>query len=994
MKRIGEFYLDAKNHCLRNGQVATTLSAKAVKILEILSTKAGQLVTHDELLDSVWHEIHVQPEVLKVYIFELRRALGDTGQKRKYIETVHRRGYRLLADAADEPEPSAAGKDGRDFFLGRDAELEDIDSHMQLASTGRRQTVFIRGETGIGKSELLRQVLVRAERQPMSWVLRGQCTRHTGETEPFSPILDALDRLIKGDRQHPLAAILRAEAPCWLVQFPNLLDAAEYEALKRDLAGTTSQRMSREFCAALDVACAEQRLVLALDDLQWADPSTVGVVEALAMRDEPACLLILCAYRSGQEQEEMRLRQAVAGLQMRRLCKVINLGPIPEAALKRYINLRFAGGALNEEIGRKICHLSGGVPLFFSSCVDYLQSQLRLLEAPDAWIAARESLRFANSLPETLRELIEIRLSQLGADEQLVLEAASLIGMEFSARLAAAGLDLEHGYVEDVCSRMVRAGNWLLSAGFNETGTTRLSARFRFVHGLLRDALYERQTDAERMKRHLRVARAMEAELGEKADGSASGLAWQFEAGHDYSREIYYLRKAARKAYGMFSEHEAAALLRRALQAASALPEPDKAASEIAILSELGDIYLSSGDFKRSAATWQELASRAMRAQRIEVAAAALLKSAFPFSWAKVESLRSTAREVLRLRPEIQDALARAEITVRALMARAMAGGWRVSDSSECRIALETLTRENDTVEAASARISYAWFQLRESAYREAILGIQEALPTVREAGRFDDVLRAEMGLATALFHMGDWGRMRQVVNSIILSAAKRGNDAVECLFTYLLAWLHLECGASDWAINLCHHAEQLDERSGSVIGPVLGNTIRGLAELGAGSAGDALRRFGDAKEAASGGFDLWFVISEIGVVECLMASGDLAACAAAAETLQGLLYNFPEKTWSALGLRSCARAAAASSEWAKAATYIEQALELVSGADLPLASWRVYETASKVYGAMGQNERAAGWREQAKESVDSLAGSLDADDPLRRRFTDAAADD
>jgi hypothetical protein len=272
------------------------------------------------------------------------------------------------------------------------------------------------------------------------------------------------------------------------------------------------------------------------------------------------------------------------------------------------------------------------------------------------------------------------------------------------------------------------------------------------------------------------------------------------------------------------------------------------------------------------------------------------------------------------------------------------------------------------------------------------MVAVQEALPVVREAGRFDDVLRGELGLSLALFHAGDWGRMRQVVNSIILSAAKHGNEAVESLFTYVLAWLHVECGASDSALKLCHHAEQLDEHSGSAIRPLLGNTIRGLAELGAGNAGAALLRFEGAREAAKGGFDLWFVISQIGVVEGLLASRDFAACGAAAETLHGLLRNFPEKTWTALGLRSCARAAAANSERKRAATSIDEALKLVGGSDLPLASWRVYETASKIYGSMGRREEASEWREKARKSADSLADSFDDADPLRRPFTECAA--
>jgi hypothetical protein len=135
----------------------------------------------------------------------------------------------------------------------------------------------------------------------------------------------------------------------------------------------------------------------------------------------------------------------------------------------------------------------------------------------------------------------------------------------------------------------------------------------------------------------------------------------------------------------------------------------------------------------------------------------------------------------------------------------------------------------------------------------------------------------------------------------------------------------------------------------------------------------------------------MWFVISETGVVESLMASRDFAASRAAADTLYELLESFPEKTCTALGLCSCARAAAVNRDWEKSASRIDQALTIVKKADIPVASWQVYATASKIYAAMEQKEKAAEWRERAIKSVDSLAQSLHTDDPLRSRFAERA---
>ena len=102
MKEFPPFRLDPGNQCLwRRTEVGdderVRLTPKAFAVLQYLVEHAGRLVTHDELLEAVWRETYVQPEVLKSHIFDVRRALGDRAKQPRFIETLARRGYQFIA---------------------------------------------------------------------------------------------------------------------------------------------------------------------------------------------------------------------------------------------------------------------------------------------------------------------------------------------------------------------------------------------------------------------------------------------------------------------------------------------------------------------------------------------------------------------------------------------------------------------------------------------------------------------------------------------------------------------------------------------------------------------------------------------------------------------------------------------------------------------------------------------------------------------------------
>src|SRR5262249_23794472 len=96
------FLLDGVNQCLWRCDNRIAVKPKPYAVLEYLVTHAGRLVTQDELLSAVWPDTFVQPEVLRQYILELRRALGDRAQAPRYIRTAPKRGYAFIAHVIEE----------------------------------------------------------------------------------------------------------------------------------------------------------------------------------------------------------------------------------------------------------------------------------------------------------------------------------------------------------------------------------------------------------------------------------------------------------------------------------------------------------------------------------------------------------------------------------------------------------------------------------------------------------------------------------------------------------------------------------------------------------------------------------------------------------------------------------------------------------------------------------------------------------------------------
>ncbi|HJT90263.1 MAG TPA: AAA family ATPase, partial [Bryobacteraceae bacterium] len=225
--------------------------------MQYLVGQAGRLVTQEQILQAVWPETFVQPDVLRKYILEIRRVLEDPPRNPRYIETVSRRGYRFIAPVREEAPAAPDPEEIPARLVGRAVALSELDDALGGVLQGRSQVVFVSGEAGIGKTTLVDTFQQRWARDGRIQIARGQCVEGFGGKEAYYPVLEALGRFMRAPSGEFLRQTLAAQAPTWLIQFPSLVRPEQRELLRREILGATGERMVREFCEALESVTAE-----------------------------------------------------------------------------------------------------------------------------------------------------------------------------------------------------------------------------------------------------------------------------------------------------------------------------------------------------------------------------------------------------------------------------------------------------------------------------------------------------------------------------------------------------------------------------------------------------------------------------------------------------------------------------------------------------------------------------------------------------------------
>jgi DNA-binding winged helix-turn-helix (wHTH) protein/tetratricopeptide (TPR) repeat protein len=961
--RFANFRFDPLNECVWNGEIDIGLTPKSYAVLDYLLANRGRLVTKEELLQQIWPGTYVTDAVLKVCVREVRKALEDDAATPRFIETVHRRGYRFIGtvqDSAVPPPPLAVNNAPKPLLVGRDATLARLDLWLNGALAGDRRVVFISGDPGAGKSAAADAFLQSIPKNIL--ITRGHALEQYGSGEPYMPVLEALTALCKNDRASSVIRVLETHAPTWLAQMPSLAASVGHAALQRELLGATRERMLREMAEAIEAITATVPLIMLLEDLHWSDKSTIDLVAYLARRRAPARLLLIGTYRPVDViLSQHPLKTVKQELLLHGMCYEVPLDFLNEADVREYLDRRFAPNDFDPALARLIHTRTDGNPLFMASEGDFLQNNGSIVERKGRWKLEIPIEKIEVDMPESLRDLIERQIGRISSDLQSMLQVASVCGAKFSCAALSFGTGLSVAQAEEMCESLSRRGVFIRRGSVIDLPDGMFATQYEFVHSLYQNVFYDVVPMGKRLQLHLRIGQGLEALYGTRVSSIAAELALHFEEGREYVRAAKYLFLAAETASQRYAYPEAVAYLKKARILIGRLPAGERDELDLVALERLGLTRRSIGDMRSAADDFSELVSLATKNNRPDTATKALLYSASALSWIDRNQCLAATEEAHRLSFKIRDELLCAHARGYCAYWRFLYTGWRAEDLVASQQAIEAAERAGHKGLLSLHVGRHSYFQCMSSEYDEAIRTADRGIALAIEVGDFFDHAMTQFFKGWALLHSGRWDGLLRLLDDAEQLAERNGHYLWKTLFSLERAWLHLLSGSFVQTESLCRTALEHIKQTGHAYSRMMASTLLGQALLQQGDDA-ALPTLLEVAEGAAKQRVLmdwiWEMPLRLALAAVWFRRRNLENARIDAERALRIAEQPGEKTYIALASAMLAEVYIDQGDLASAEKYLSNALALVETASLPLAVERVYFVTAKIRQA--QNKRKA----------------------------------
>jgi len=389
---------------------------------------------------------------------------------------------------------AAAGTHGLTPFVGREDELSTLRNRWQRARDGEGQVVLIVGEAGIGKSRVLHRFRESIADTPHTWIHAAADSFF--QTTPFHAVAEMLrlSFFAQGESTSDgigrMAEVLSgaglqpgATIPL-LAPLLNLTLPPEYPPLQLP-ADQQRRRLLRMLVEWIFARAAVRPLIIAIEDLHWADPSTIELLQLLVEQGSAAPLLQLYTARP-EFHPPWPLRSQHSQIVLNRLSSHNIRAMVSQVAAQK---------ALSDDTVAVVIERTGGVPLFVEELTR------AVLESGDGKMTGR-------GIPETLHDSLMARLDRLGAAARETLQLGAVLGSEFSYELLCAA----HRIAEPELQRRLRT---LSDAELLYVRGIAPEARYQFKHALIREVAYEALLKSRRRETHLLVAKMIESDFPE-----------------------------------------------------------------------------------------------------------------------------------------------------------------------------------------------------------------------------------------------------------------------------------------------------------------------------------------------------------------------------------------------------------------------------------------------------------------------------------------------
>ncbi len=459
---------------------------------------------------------------------------------------------------------------------GREKERADLRKAYDGSAEGRGFVVCLSGEPGIGKTTLVESFLEElAGTGEQCFVARGRCSERLAGSDAYLPLLEALESLLRGPSFGTAIRTMKALAPAWYsqVEFADASGAVEREA--RPTGQPVSQeQLKRQLAAFFRELSRVAPMVLFLDDLHWADPSTIDMIAYLSTRFDELRLLLIATYRPSDarltKHPFLSLKQ---DLESRGECKDTELRFLTLEETAVYLKSEFTGSTFLPELARQLHARTEGNPLFLVNLVTYLRDRRIIAQKDGHWVLEDPIENRELALPSSILSMIARKAERLSDTDRRLLTAASVQGYEFDSAILAEALSLNPSEVEEQLAVLENTHQLIRNTGEVDLPDRTASSHYCFVHALYQDAFHDSLVLSRRCSLSAAVAAALEKHYASETARIPCQLAVLWETARDPERSSRYFLVAAQNASRLSAHREAVSLARRGLEQLPALPE-------------------------------------------------------------------------------------------------------------------------------------------------------------------------------------------------------------------------------------------------------------------------------------------------------------------------------------------------------------------------------------------------------------------------------------
>jgi len=594
-----------------------------------------------------------------------------------------------------------------DIFTGRSEELEFLTDQLESAIKGDVGALLIKGKAGIGKTRLVNEFKQKVQSEKVDFLIgKG----YFESSEPFLPFKDALSDF--EDRDIPTPMQLAEEVG----GLGRGNDRRKEERKKIPNKFTEKRDMIFSETSERIKSLAEERpIVIFVDNLQWADRSTLMIFHYLADKLEDVPVLLIGAYIPEEVQRDDFLNEVIHRLNREDLLEELKLDPLEPDDIEEILKGLVGRIDLPQDFIQLIYESSEGNPLFLKELTK------QMIE--DGTIDPKNN-KFPTSVheidvPDVVKDITRRRIKNLDQKKLKILRIGSIIGEQARYELlhSVSGMNpvnlLEH--VDILTS------TGILRASQNEEV-------YCFEHGLIQRAIYEYIPKPLKKELHHKVAESIEDEFEEKIEEFYSDIGFHYKRAGKFSKACKFYRKAGEKAERVYSQEDALEMYEEALKLSEKADLSDE--KKWRIHENLGDIYKTIGNYDKSEKYYEKISKEKLNPKyqkRVARKAAEVYEKKGNF-----DKALGVLEEVMTESPN------RTVETARVLQMK----GWIEMSQGEYNEAIKDLSealkickKNGDKKDKADIYHALGTIHLRKSAHDKALSHLEKSLKTRKERG-------------------------------------------------------------------------------------------------------------------------------------------------------------------------------------------------------------------------------------------------------------------